>query len=845
MPDPLGATVTLLFTDIEGSTQMLQRLGNEAYSATLARHQQILREVFARHDGHEIDSQGDGFFVVFARTGDAIAAAVEAQRALNAQAWPAGESVRVRVGLHTGEPALAQGRYVGLDVHCAARVMAVGHGGQVLLSQQTHDALKNSWPLVVLPQGVTWRDLGEHRLKDLPDSQRLYQLVIEGLPADFPPLRSINSRTNNLPSQPTPLLGREDEVAAAIAVLRRSDSQLLTLTGAGGTGKTRLGLQVATELLADFPDGVFLVSLAATSDATLLASVVAQVLEIAEAPGRTLLETLQDHLKHKRLLLVLDNFEHIAGAVPDVAALLASCPGLKALVTSRVRLNLRGEREMPVSPLPVPPSPALAPFSVQRTVCAEAVAAYASVQLFVQRAQATNAGFELTNDNAAAVAAICTRLDGLPLAIELAAARVRVVSPSAMLARLEKRLDLLTRGARDMPERHQTLREAIAWSYNLLDETERSFFRGLAVFAGGCSLEAAEAVCQGIFPDTPDDTLDVLASLVEKSLLRAGFCLNEAEGSDSMQANDSGARFCMLETIREYALEQLEESGQAEAARRRHAEFFLSLTALEASHFLSPDAREMLLSRARVRAEHDNLRAALTWSLEHDPEMALRLVYTASGFWDDQPSEARAAVERALEKSEGVSSQVVSSALGVASIYAARQSDFARQGELARWRLELMRESGAPQEIAWALFHLGCAARGGGDFQTADRCFNECLALFRQQQSAQPVGWTLDQLGETARDQNDLTTARRCFEEARAAFTLCGDRDGIASASAQLADVLHHQGDLAGARRLFEQVAAIESELGDTRAHPWRRYQLGRLEITVGHLDQARQLLRA
>jgi predicted ATPase/class 3 adenylate cyclase len=543
MPEAPRGTVTFLFSDIEHSTRLLQHLG-ERYAEVLAAYRRLLRKAFQAWDGYKIDTAGDGFFVAFQRATHAVDAAVAAQRALAVYDWPEGVPVRVRMGLHTGEPTLTASGYIGLDVHRAARICAAGHGGQTLLSQTTRALIEHD-----LPAGVRLQDLGTHRLKDLQRPERLYQLVIPSLPVDFPPLQSLDRRTHNLPIQPTPLIGREQLSAAACELLRRTDVRLLTLSGPGGTGKTRLGLQVAADLLEDFESGVYFVPLAAIRDAALVALSIARTLDIQEKAGQALLDSPHESLHDKQMLL-LDNFEQVVAAAPLVAELLAACPRLKCLITSRVVLRLSGEHEFPVPPLALP--------DPRHLPAVDALSQYAAVALFIQRAPAVKPDFRVDNTNAPAVAEICVRLDGLPLAIELAAARIKLLPPQAILARLGHRLELLRGGARDMPDRHQTLRQAIAWSYDLLEMGEQALFRRLAVFARGCMLEAAEAVCLAVHdpaagPRQGLEVLDGVASLLDKSLLR-------------QQEHTSGEpRLRMLETIREYGLECLTASGEEPA----------------------------------------------------------------------------------------------------------------------------------------------------------------------------------------------------------------------------------------------------------------------------------------
>src|ERR687887_1884255 len=452
MSGPPSGTVTLLFSDIEGSTRLLQRTG-DAYAELLAEHRRILREAFASHRGYEMDNEGDAFFVAFGSANDAAAAAVAGQRALADHDWRDGNEVRVRMGLHTGEPRAVGGRYVGLVVHAAARIMAAGHGGQVLVSESTCALLDDRFEV---------RDLGAHRLKDLPGTQQLYQLQIDGLPANFPPLKTLDHRPTNLPLEPNAFIGRTRELKEAWSLLTRQDARLLTLTGTGGTGKTRLALRLASGAVEQFPNGVFFVSLAPVRDWELVVPSIAQTLGLREQAGETVLETLGEYLRDRRILLLLDNFEQVLPAAPALSGLLGSAPGVNMLVTSRTPLHIAGERTYSVPPL----------------VETE------SVNLFVERAQAADAEFAVTDANARAVAEICARLDGLPLAIELAAPRVRVLSPRALLDRLDKHLPVLTSGPRDAPDRQRTLHATIEWSHSLLSADEQRLFRRLGGFVG-------------------------------------------------------------------------------------------------------------------------------------------------------------------------------------------------------------------------------------------------------------------------------------------------------------------------------------------------------------------------
>ena len=596
-----SGTLTIFFSDIEGSTQLLQTLGAD-YAALLDEHNRILRAAIESHNGHEVRTQGDSFFAVFERAGDAVQAAAQAQRALfeysNDGHFAQNAVVRVRIGLHTGEPTSFGGDdYSGLDVHRAARIAAAGHGGQTLLSQTTRELVESD-----LTPAIRLYDLGEHRLKDLARPIRLSQLLLDGLPRDFPTLRTLDALPNNLPSQPTPLLGREKELTRAVEMLRRPDVRLLSLLGPGGTGKTRLSLQVAAELLHEYSNGAWFVDLAPLGDATLLPLTILRTLGVAEVGGQDALQTLIEYSNEKQMLLIFDNFEQILDAAPAVATLLQKCDRLKIIVTSRAPLKIRGEQEFPVPPLALPlrkPPPTL-----------EQMSQFAAVQLFIQRAQNVKPSFDVTAENAPAIAEICVKLDGLPLAIELAAARIKLLSPQALLARLEKSLNILIGGGRDVSQRQQTLRDAIAWSHDLLDEDERLLFRRMGVFVGGATLEAIEKVCNAR-EDLRFEVLDGVCSLVDKSLLR------------QTESEDCEPRFWMLETIREYSTEQLESSAEAETLRASHAHYLADFIEEHEFELVGAQAGRC---RALFLAELDNYRAAFEWSLCHQPKTALHLV---------------------------------------------------------------------------------------------------------------------------------------------------------------------------------------------------------------------------
>ena len=816
---PTG-TITLLFTDIEGSTQLLEQLG-ERYTDVLVEYRTLLCAAFHTYNGHEIDTQGDAFFVAFARATDAVSAAVAAQHALTAHLWPEGVPVRVRMGLHTGEPLLSSAGYVGLDVHYAARIMSAGHGGQVLLSQSTRDLVEHG-----LPADVSLRDVGAHRLKDLQRKSHLFQLVIAGLPTDFPPLKTLDLHPHNLPVQPTALIGREKEVAAVQHLLCRDDVRLLTLTGPGGIGKTRLGLQVAADEAFRFADGVYFVNLAPLSDPALVLPTIASTLDLKESAGQALLDVLRAYLRNKELLLLLDNFEQVLSAAVPVADLLAACLKLKVLVTSRAVLYVRGEQEFAVPSLALP-DPKHLPDLV-------ALSQYEAVALFITRAQAVKPAFQVTSANAPAIAEICVRLNGLPLAIELAAARIKLLPPQALLGRLGQRLTVLTGGARDVPARQQTLRNTIAWSYNLLDATEQRLFRWLSVFVGGCTLEA---VCA--FLDLSTDAVWVLervASLIDKSLLQ------------QTEQEDGEPRFVMLETIREYGLEALAASGEMEATRQAHATYYLRLSE-EAKPELEGPQQALWLER--LEREHDNLRAAMQWSLEqaegeHGMEMALHLGRALERFWilHGYYKEGRAFLKQALVGSEGVVTLVRAQALSAAARLILGQGDLDEVEVLCEESLALCREIGDAPGIAYSLYLLGAVASGRGNPATARSLIEQSVSLEREIGDQGRIVLPLCKLAARVVQQGEYTRGRALLEESLALAREAGDKRGIAHSLEGLANLLFvTQGDQARIRSLLEEGLALSREIGYKDALATYFSSSGEVALSQGDVATAYSLL--
>jgi predicted ATPase/class 3 adenylate cyclase len=818
---PAG-TVTLLFTDIEGSTRLIQQLG-ERYADILEECRHLLRSAFHQWQGHEVDTQGDAFFVAFARATDAVAAAVAAQRALSNHAWPEGVTVRVRMGLHTGEPHLASEGYVGLDVHRAARIMSAGHGGQVLLSRTTYDLVEHT-----LPEGVSLLDLGAHRLKDLQQSGQLFQLVIEGLSTDFPQLKTLDSYPNNLPIQPTPFIGREKEVVAIQRKLLRQDVRLVTLTGPGGVGKTRLALQAAAEVSEHFVDGTWFVSLAPLTNPDLVIPAIAQTLDVQETGERSLLDQLKASLRERQVLLLLDNFEQVASAATQVADMLGACPRLNVLVTSREALHVRAEQEFPVPALALPDPKHLPDLA--------ALSQYDAVAIFIERAQAVQPDFQVTNANAPAVAEICARLDGLPLAIELGAARIKLFPPQALLTRLEQRLPLLASSLRDAPARQRTLRSTIQWSYDLLSVQEQRLFRRLSVFVGGCTLQAIETV-SATFGDDTALVFDTVASLIDKNLLRQ----TAQEGEDM--------RLTMLETIHEYGLEALSTSGEMEVVRQVHTAYYLALAEEAVQGFKSPQQAEWL---ERLEREHDNLRTTLSWSLEPAQAesrigIAFRLGDALVEFWSVRGfySKGRTFLEQLVARSEGIAASVWAKILYATADFAQGQGDFHRAEALYQESLVLYRKLGDTRGVASSLQGLGWIAGTTGNNIAARRSFyEESFALQRELGDKEGIAWSLFRLADAVSVQGDFNRGCALFEESLALFGQLGNKLGIAACLQRSALWLFlAQGDPVIERARIEESLAIYRELGDKFGIAFASWLSGWIALSQGDTVTAHTLV--
>lgn len=780
---PTG-TVTFLFTDIEGSTKLWQQFP-DAMPYALARHHELLTQCIERHDGYVFQIIGDAFCAAFATAADGLDAALDAQRALLQEAWGETGAIRVRMSLHTGAVEVRPGEFKsgeyasGYTLSRAARLLSAGHGGQILLSAPTMELVREH-----LPSGVSLRELGAHRLKDLVLPQQIFQTLTPDLPQDFPALKTLDVLSHNLPIQPTSFIGREQELKDIRRLLGKT--HLLTLIGAGGSGKTRLALQFAADAIDEFDKGAWFVELAPITDPALVPVAALNALDLREVAGREPLDVLSDYLGTKIIFLVLDNCEHLVEACAQLAAhLLTHCPNVQILATSREALGIPGEvlYRVPTLALPDPKHlPALASLSQ-----------YDAVRLFIERAAAVQPDFSITNANAPAVAQICYRLDGIPLALELAAARIKLFSPEQIAARLDDRFRLLTSGSRTAVPRQQTLRAAIDWSYSLLSEPERILFRRLAVFAGGWTFEAAETVCEGNGIDALD-ILEALAHLVDKSLV-------------TTERRAQETRYHMLETIREYALEKLNQANETDALRARHLEFFVAFSEQVEPELTRADQFVWL---ERLGDDADNLRAALDYSLgAGHVDNGLRLAGALMRYWDLGANwrEGLEILEKLLRHPKATAKSVIrAKALLSGGIMAenlgavrARQEYFEECMEIAR----AYHESGGKPILAEALGWYGDAAfKSKPDVWEA--MINEGYEIACSLNNEWLIGWLTFLRGHISRAKNDLKGARELYQASSDHFKAEGDGFWADVALFQASRIFYKEGDYARARREIE-----------------------------------------
>ena len=850
---PAGV-VTFLMTDIEGSTRLWDE-APEAMRAALVRHDDIVCAAIGEHEGFLIKARGEGdsTFSVFARATDAVVAACGLQAALTSEPWPHGAPLSVRIAVHTGEADRGVDDYYGTAVNRCARLRSIAHGGQVLVSESTTGLVREA-----LPEEVALRDLGFQRLRDLAEPERVSQLLHASLASDFPALRTIDSIPNNLPYQVSTFVGRDADMTKIRDLLR--DTRLLTLTGTGGVGKTRLALQAAAEMLYEYPDGVWLVELAALSDGGLAWQVLATVLEVREEPGRPLAETIVGRLRAQQALVVLDNCEHLVDASAALAEQLTrQCPKVTILATSREALRAEGETVWRVPSLSVPHRvPGAEPQPEQLTQ-------YAAVRLFVDRATKVKPGFAITNANAPAVAEICSRLEGVPLAIELAAARANTLSPQQIEQRLDERFRLLTGGRRTALPRQQTLEATVRWSYALLPEAEQRLFARLSVFAGGFTLEAAEAVCAGDGAAT-SAVAELLGELASKSLVIPGT-----------------GRYWMLETLRAYGRQRLTESGETEAPGQSHASYFTDFAEQMRMRITGPGQVDSL---RHLDSEDENLRAALAWGLTHDVATTLRLAAALQHFWilRGHWSEGREWVTRSMARSEVVPLELRAQGLYAAGLLALAQHDLDQARPLLRDALAAARQCGHRPTEASALNTLGNVAASRGDYDEAKRLHEEGLSIRQELGDRHAIASSLHNVAQDAHERRDYAAARALYEEVCAiwrelgdqialsatlnnlgnlATDLCdyeaaqppheealalrrrvGDKPGVAGSLTNLGRVLQERGDHEGARAYYGESLALGRELGYRRVMGVTLGNLGNLAADQGNWAESRELHR-
>ncbi len=818
-----SGTVTFLFTDIEGSTQLWEKYP-KAMETALARHDEILREAIKHNHGHIIKTTGDGVHAAFETALDGLSAALHVQQALVAEKWEEIEphKIKVRMGLHTGEAEVRAGDYYGPALNRAARLLSIGHGGQTLLSSTTADLVRDR-----LPEAVSIRDLGGHLLKDLVRPEHVFQLTHPNLPAEFPPLKSIDSHPNNLPVQLTSFIGRRRELAEAEE--RLASARLLTLIGSGGTGKTRLCLQIGADLLPNFADGVWLVELAPLGDPALVPSTVASVLGLRAQLGMSLNELLVDFLRDKELLLILDNCEHLLdGCAQLVGRLLRVCANLKVLAGSREALGIAGETVYRVPSLSLPDPAEVGRVSLNRSE---------SAQLFIERALAANRKFEVSDKNASSVAQICRRLDGIPLALELAAACVSVFSVEQVAARLDDRFRLLTGGSRTALPRQQTLRALIDWSYDLLSDEERALVRRLSVFAGGWTFEAAEMVC------ARHDVLNNLTRLVNKSIVTV-----------DEEADEPRYRF--LETVRQYAREKLLEMGGSEEACNAHLQYFMQFVEEAGVQLTQFQGMEALV---RLEAEYDNLRAALDWGLGQNVEAVLRMVCLLSNYWIRRGQEAEGCrwAAEALKRSESLPEPEGGAAR---RLLALRAYSYEALAEVAFSQGDNVLAASASEQAAAMARELGdttllSTALGyevSVKFIAADRTdpgtkplLENAIAAARQTSDKFSSGVALTMSGANlVVSGDDADRGYKLIEEGLTDLQESGNRGGTAAVVLGLGLMAKFMGDYPEARRRFAALEPIFSETGDVHRVNMVRSELAHIERYEGHYQRAKTMYR-
>jgi predicted ATPase/class 3 adenylate cyclase len=824
-----SGTVTFLFTDIEGSTRLAQEHPKEM-PELLARHNAILNQAIETYHGFVFRIVGDSFSAAFHTASDALYAALEAQRKLHTESWSP-TSIKVRMGIHTGSAQLRddpQGQGASYEGYAALaltqRVMSVGHGGQILLSQATHDLVTDG-----LPDGTELRDMGECRLKDIFRPEHIYQVTAPDLLSEFPPLTTLETFNHNLPAQLTSFIGREQEIAEAQKLF--SSTRILTFIGPGGTGKTRLSLQVAAEQISEFKDGVWLIELAQLADSTYILSAIASTFHLRELQGVPLIDTVTDYLRSKQLLLVLDNCEHLIETCAQLSDhFLHACPKLKMITSSREALGISGETVYRVPSLSLPQDA-----EDLRDVghLTHDLLRYEATRLFTERAIKANPQFALTKENAPSVTQVCKRLDGIPLAIELAAARVKLFTPQQIAERLDDRFKLLTGGSRTALPRQQTLRALIDWSYLTLNETEQDVLRRLAVFSGGWTFEAAESVAGEI------EAMDGLSGLVNKSLVN----VEEKEGE---------SRYRYLETIRQYAMEKLLESGDAVNARDRHLAYFKEYSRRAEEHFGTAQ-RRMWVNRLEV--EHDNLRSALGWALESGPESALQMVCSLAGFWLSRSymTEGSNWCQAAISRAEALSlagpnrDRMRAQAYSSLAMLSINHGDHQTGQTAARKGVALARQLDDPLQLARALHFLGMSSAFLGDVILAFDSLHESEALCRKFGYEDELAGVLQSLAYVTIEIHGAKAAEQLqsyMEESLALSQGSVDPDAAVRTEGLLARLAFYRGDLAEARKHADLMLDLHREMGDQLSVTGHQSGMAHVARQIGNYQEALALYR-
>jgi predicted ATPase/class 3 adenylate cyclase len=809
---PTG-TVTFLFSDIEGSTERWER-HRAAMKTAVAWHETLVQGAISGHGGHVFKTVGDAFCAAFHTVPDAIAAALDAQHALSKEDFSAVDGLKVRIALHTGLADERNGDYFGPTVNRVARLLSIGHGGQVLVSGAASDLAQGE-----MPPRATLRDLGAHRLKDLAHPEQVYQLLSPDLPADFPPLRSLESLPNNLPLQVTLFLGREKDV---MDIERRlAKTRLLTLVGTGGVGKTRLSLQIGADVLDQYEDGVWLVELAPILDPDLIPGAMATIFGVGTRAGQSPLEALVHVLRSKRMLVILDNCEHIvAGAARTADALLHGCPHVRVIATSRQGLGIDGEVVLRVASLPVPER-------IEGLKAADAIG-YGAIALFVERASAAVESFRLTDENAPTIAQICRRLDGIALAVELAASRIKVLTPVQLLAMLSERFRVLTGGKRTALPRQQTMRAAIDWSYDLLDENEELMFRRLAVFSGGCTLEAAREVC-GDQTIGEWEVFELLSSLIDKSLVSS-----EASGAEQ--------RYRLLESTRQYALEKLEQSGGLDGMQRRHAAHYVA----RVEHALTTwDNTPTFAWLESLQADYDNFRGVMDWGLieRHDVELGAKLTGMLARYWRDGPyaTEGRQRITAATDQLDATLSPATKARLLWARGYISGSIQaWPAMLDFAKRALAIYEELGDRKGEAWCRLGIGESLHRMGRFDESLAQLDTTLVLMRELGEPRGLAYATASLARNHDFQGHSIVALSLYEEALAQARSLGDARAASTVINNIAEnVFEFEHDAQRALDMAREVAEHYTRAMDKLSTTLNNNNMAAYLLALGRVDEA------